>query len=430
MSRRGPLRGLVSGLRESVEVARTRLEGARERLNAARERLADYGALVSDREQMTRTLGRQLLGPLLTDPRAEPTEPSAAVLRRLHPGALRCRVSGRRRETPSTCTFRLTPLEGAFPPFYAGQYVNLFCEVAGVRTSRPYSIASPPTRLGNIDLTVKAKEGGFVSPLLVRHLAVGDELELTGPAGSFYYSPLRDTRELVFLAGGSGIAPFLGIVEDLLDRGEPVRMLLLFGARTPEELIARERLDNFAAEHPSQFRVVYVISDAVADWEGERGFLDAACLRRHLDPEDLSQQTFFVCGPPAMYALVRRELDALGVPPHRIRMEAFGPPEDITASPGWPREISPDATFTVTVEPSGQTLSARAGEPLMCSLERAGLAIPALCRSGVCATCRTQLVAGSVYSPDDAALRETDIRAGFIHPCLAYPTSDLVLHLP
>ena len=74
-------------------------------------------------------------------------------------------------------------------------------------------------------------------------------------------------------------------------------------------------------------------------------------------------------------------------------------------------------------------MTVRAGEPLMNSLERQGIVMPAQCRTGECSLCRTRLVSGRVYQPPGVLLRKSDRQFGYIHPCLAYPISDVELGL-
>jgi ferredoxin len=100
----------------------------------------------------------------------------------------------------------------------------------------------------------------------------------------------------------------------------------------------------------------------------------------------------------------------------------------VTLEPGWPG-ISSKTEFEVREERSGKVFKARAGEPLMASLERAGLAIPSACRSGECTLCRTRLVSGKVFTPSHVRRRWSDEQAGYIHPCMSYPLEDLHIRL-
>lgn len=345
------------------------------------------------------------------------------IIDSLHPKTLQLAVSEVSEATPSTKVFRLVAAESYLPPFQAGQYINLCVELGGVRTSRPYSIASPPSQTGYYEIAVRAVEDGFVSDYLLNKVAVGDEFVSSGPAGNFTYNRLFHGDDLVFLAGGSGITPFMSMIREVTDRGLNRRVHLIYGSRTPDDIIYHAELEGRARRH-ANFTYTLVISEPSAGYQGLTGFIDAQLLKR-VHP-DFSTAMFYVCGPEAMYASCLAELVKLGVPRRRFRTEVFGPPKDITAQPGWPTEIKADAQFAVAVKGRG-SLQARAGEPLMAALERAGIVLPALCRSGECSLCRTRLLAGRVFQPAGVKLRKSDRQLGYIHPCLAYPLSDLEL---
>jgi NAD(P)H-flavin reductase len=108
----------------------------------------------------------------------------------LHPKTVPLVVSEIVTETTSTRTFRLTARGGHLPPFQAGQYINVFLEVGGVRTSRPYSISSSPTETGFYDITIRSVADGFVSSWVLEEARVGDAFESTSPSGTFTYNPL------------------------------------------------------------------------------------------------------------------------------------------------------------------------------------------------------------------------------------------------
>ncbi len=391
--------------------------------------LGDYMSVVRDGKHVVRTIATAVMGPgkgARVDYRPGGT---AATLARFHPERTVVRVSEVAMETPTARVITLRPRQGIFFPFTAGQYVNLFLEIDGVRTSRPYSICSTPARRDTLELAVRSKEDGFVSNYLVERLRVGDRLEISGPRGEFSYSPLRDTDSLVFLAGGSGIAPVAGIITDALEQGRDLDLCLLYGSRNEEEIIFGARLEALAAAHP-RFGLVHVLSEPGRAWRGARGLIDRECILTHLGSAELSRRTFFICGPPQMCALTLAALRELGVSPTRIRLEAYGVGDDLASLPGWPEGLSLDESFQITLAPGGQTVAGRAGEPLMVALERARFVLPALCRSGKCALCRTRLIEGRVFQPDGTALRESDRQGGYIHPCVSYPLSDVTLALP
>jgi ferredoxin-NADP reductase len=362
------------------------------------------------------------------------------VVSRLHPRRMRLRVIAVIQETPTTKTFRLERTDGPLPPFRAGQYVNVFVDVDGVLTSRPYSIASappllfPPQAGGTeggreaMELTVRDKPGGFVAPYLLNEVGVGTELETTGLAGSFYHEPLIDGGELVFLAGGSNITPFMSIIRDALGRdraARPLHIHLLYGSRTPDDVIYGEELAQLATHHPN-LDYALVISEPPPGYEGLTGFLDADLIRRQIG--SVEGKTFYICGPNVMVDFCLAALTELGVPRHRIRCELYGPPADVTQEPGWPEGLSAGTIFSVEVEGQG-TIQAPAGEPLLNSLERYGLVVPAVCRAGECSACRVRLLSGQVFMPAHTGLRESDRQHGYIHACVSYPLTDVQLCL-
>ena len=346
------------------------------------------------------------------------------TMAKLHPDRISLKVKEIIKETPSTKTLRLVPVDGALPYFRAGQYINLFVNIDGVLTSRPYSISSAPGK-PYYDITVRRMEGGFVSRYLMDRVKPGDTFESTGPNGSFYYEPLIDASDLVFLAGGSGITPFISIIREVTQKQLPVNIHLLYGSRSPSDIIFEGELKELAKKH-GNVKVDFVISEPPGGWSGLCGLLDARMISSLVGSVD--GKKFFLCGPAQMHVLCDGALKTLGVPLRRIKKEAYGPPADVTSEPGWPG-LSPNTEFKVVEERSSRALKAKAGEPLMISLERAGLVVPAICRSGECTACRTRLVAGKVFAPARVQRRWVDEKAGYIHPCMSYPLENLRIRL-
>jgi len=344
------------------------------------------------------------------------------LVRQLHPPRMKLRVSEVIQESPSTRTFRFTRVDGSLPPFRPGQYINLFVQIDAVRTSRPYSISSAP-RSPHLDLTVRRKEDGFVSPFLLDNLNLGDELESTGPRGTFRHEPLIDGDELVFLAGGSGITPMMSMLRDQARQGFPQSIALLYGSRSEDDIVFGAELSQMARQF-DRFRYSLVISEPSAGYKGLKGFLDSHKIQQLAG--DLQHKTIFLCGPQVMMDFCRQALQELGAP--KVRTEAFGPPDQITSQPGWPDEVSPSRQFQVELD-HGERITVQAGEPLICSLERNGVVVPAACRTGECSACRTRLLSGQIYMPPGTGVRETDQENGYIHPCMSYPISHLRIRL-
>lgn len=342
----------------------------------------------------------------------------------LHPSRLDLTVSEINTETPSAKSIKLVCENGYLPPFQAGQYLNVFVETGGVRTSRPYSIASSPTQTGYYEITVRRVEDGFVSNYLLDELKPGDQLSASSPAGTFHYNPLMHGDSLAFIAGGSGITPFMSMIREAADKNLKRRMHLFYGCKDEEDVIYRAELEKITAAHPN-ITWDLVISEPSSSCRGLTGFINAALIQERLDSLD---KMFFICGPEALYQFFESQLEKLPIPARKIKKEVMGAPKHITSSPGWPQNVKEGDRFKVGIK-GKKTISAQAAEPLMISLEKAGMTIPALCRSGECSLCRTKLIAGKVYQPNGVKLRKSDRTFGYIHPCMAYPITDIEILL-
>ncbi len=343
---------------------------------------------------------------------------------RMHPDRLSLRLQEVIEETETASTFRFVAVDGELPLFRAGQYINLFVEIGGVLTSRPYSISSRPGE-PYYDLTVRRAPGGFVSHYLLDEVAPGAVFEATSPHGNFYHERLIDGDNLVFLAGGSGVTPFMSIIRDVLERELPVDIHLVYGSRKPSDIIFGPELLRLEMEHDN-FRLDRVIQEPDESWTGLCGLLDMEMIWDLVG--NVEGKTFYMCGPCQMYPFCEDALGRLQVAPRYVKQDIYSAPPDVSMDVDWPGTPS-DSEFKVVEERSGTELTARANEPLMVSLERAGLVIPAVCRSGECSACRTRLVAGQVYAPPRVRLRYADRKSGYIHPCMTYPLSDLRIRL-
>ena len=347
-----------------------------------------------------------------------------SIIDLLHPARLDLTVSEIFQETVSAKSIKLVSEGGLVPPFQAGQYINVFVEIGGVRTSRPYSIASSPTQTGFYEITVRRVDDGFVSNYLLDELKPGDRLCSSSPSGNFHYNPLFQGNKLAFIAGGSGITPFMSMIRELADKNMGRRLHLFYGSRIEDDVIYREEIDRVASSHRN-FTWDMIVSEPSPSFSGLKGFINAGLIKDRLDGLDWM---FFVCGPEAMYQFCLPELGKLLIPVRRTKIEIMGVPKNILSHPGWPENVKASDVFKVAIK-GKKTISASASEPLMISLERAGMAIPALCRSGECSLCRTKLLSGKVYQPNGVKLRKSDRAFGYIHPCMAYPITDIEILL-
>ncbi len=347
------------------------------------------------------------------------------TIAKLHPKRLTLEVSEVIEETETTKTFRLVSTGSALPPFQAGQYINLFVEINGVETARPYAISSSSSQRDYYDLTVKRVPDGFVTHYLLDNVEAGQQFLSTGPMGTFYHNPIFHGNDLVFLAGGSGIAPAMSMLKEVFDRELGYQFHFIYASSYIDDVIFIEELRTFAQQHKN-FKLTEVISRPPESYQGLTGHLNAELIQSLVG--DVKQKMFYVCGPTAFHDFCQSQLLSLGVPPRLVRIEANAPPKHPEELTDWPETVSMDAEVTVTVKDKG-SFKAKVGEPLLNSLERNGYSAENACRSGECSLCRVKLVSGDVFNPPEAHLRISDRQFGWIHSCVAFPTEDIEIIL-
>jgi len=342
-------------------------------------------------------------------------------IRRLHPDKLELCVSEIVEETLSTKTLRLVSRDHYLPPFQAGQYIALYLEIDGIRTSRPYSISSQPNQIGYYDITIRQVENGLVSNYLLDEVKRGDILTSSGPAGNFYFNPLIHQKTMVCIAGGSGITPFMSMIREVIECGLDRTVYLFYGNKTTDDVIFGAELTR-VSQRFENINYIPVIEETSADYGGACGFITRDVIRAAL--EDIEKKSYFICGPMGLYEFCLPELEELGVPRRKIRQEMYGAPPNIRQYPGWPQEIDQDAVFSVKIK-KGKQLKARATEPLLVALEKSGVVLPSLCRSGECSKCRVKILSGKVFQPAGVPVRKSDRQFGYVHSCMSYPLEDL-----
>lgn len=348
-----------------------------------------------------------------------------AFIRRLHPKTVEVVLHDIIIETSSTGTLRLCPVDTRLPPFQAGQYISVFVEIEGVRTCRPYSISSSPTEKGYYDITVRRVEEGLVSGYLLDEVRVGDRFTITGPQGTFCHNPVFHDRTMVFIAGGSGITPFISMIREIYSSGLDREIFLFHGSKTVDELICFDELKSYDTKSKN-IHYFPVLEEPEDEFKGYSGFITAAIIKDALGSAD--NKTFYVCGPAGMYDFCLKELETFQLPRRKIRREVYGVPPRIWESNDWPPDVDKDKRVQIKV--NGDVVSeAKSCETVLSVLEKSGVVVPCVCRSGECSMCRMKLVSGKVYQPPGTLLRKSDRQFGFIHSCVAYPLEDIEILL-
>ncbi len=358
------------------------------------------------------------------------------------PGFRALRVTAVIPESADVSSVRLAaPDGGGLPPARAGQYITVrIPRAGGPAVVRSYSLSSAPGASA-YRVSVKREPHGVASGYLHDELSPGDTLEVAAPRGEFVLDP-AGSGPVLLISAGIGATPVLAMLHELAEApaGRPVWWI--HAARGPREHPFAAEARSLLASLPDARE--YLFYSAATDQEARdngarRGRLTADTLARLGPPGDA---TAYLCGPAGFMADLRQALAAAGLDAARVHTEVFGALEastpgltGLTRRPPHP----PDERGTLQGTPPGagpQVTFARSGISTPFAIPGAGslleLAdacdVPARwsCRTGVCHTCVTPLLSGSVaYSPDPLE----PPAAGDVLICCARPVTDVVLDM-
>ena len=243
----------------------------------------------------------------------------------LSPRASQLRVSGHvveQRKVTHDITSLCVQLDEPMP-YKAGQFANVGIEgLDGV--VRSYSFAAPARDAGQVSCLGRRVPGGRFSSLVNDQDIVGRKVRVDGPSGEFWLRP--SGAPLLLVAGGSGLAPILAILQQALSAGVSRSVTLLFGARAARDLYAFEEIESIARQWRGAFRFVPVLSAAGDDttWTGERGLVTEK-IQALLEPGSHA----LLCGPPAMVDGAVAALREQGVRCDHIHFDRFTTQADV-----------------------------------------------------------------------------------------------------
>jgi len=203
--------------------------------------------------------------------------------------------------------------------FQAGQFISLFAEKDGKSISRPYSIASSPEQKDHLELCIKVVEGGFMSNYL-HHVAPGTKLRSIAPLGTFVLLeppdyPIRDT---VFVATGTGIAPFISMIGHIWAMDYDIDVHMVFGCRYVHDLIYMDILQKWEKEHPNFHLYVTLSRPENSGWKGRVGYVQKVI---ETEITDRQNKDVYICGLHNMVEDVKNLCESLNF--HWVRFEKW-----------------------------------------------------------------------------------------------------------
>ena len=206
--------------------------------------------------------------------------------------------------------------------FTAGQFIQFEVpeyELTAEPVYRAYSISSAPSRKDIVELEIRYVPDGICTTFVHKFLKEGDQVTINGPYGEFF---LRDTNaNIVFIAGGSGMAPIKSILLDMAEKGSNRKAVYFFGARSKRDLFLVEEIKALEEKLPN-FEFIPALSRPQADdnWEGESGLITDV-VDKHLK----SGETYegYLCGSPGMIDACVKGLVKKGIPEDKIYYDKF-----------------------------------------------------------------------------------------------------------
>ena len=203
------------------------------------------------------------------------------------------------------------------PAFMPGQYVHL--SVPGTHEKRSYSFANAPHVTDRYSFYIKVLEEGVMSAYVGDRASVGDEITMTGPFGRFYLR--KPERPILMVAGGTGLAPMLSMMDHLVESGETAQPVhLLCGANEADELFCQDQLSEYG-EKALNLTAEFAVVDDAGGWDGMVGHV-TQLLREELIS---GEPDIYLCGPPPMIDAGQSWLKDQGVEDKLIHVEKFLP---------------------------------------------------------------------------------------------------------
>jgi ferredoxin-NADP reductase len=284
---------------------------------------------------------------------------------------------------------------------------------------RSYTISSSPIHRNYVEITPKRMENGCVSVFLNERAKPGLKVEARGPYGQFYFDETIH-KSIVLISAGSGITPMISMLRYIDDLRQATSVMLLYCVRTAADIIFRSELARLERSLPN-FKYEVCLSRPEPTWKGHSGRLTGEFVSQHVI--DLVSPTFFLCGPNGFMDNARQILSTLGVDPDRVLQESFGESKRSTESR--PREARP--AETVVFLHSQKVCQAPAGSALLDLAEKSGVQIPYGCRQGLCGTCATRVLSGTVEMDVEAGLTAEQKNAGYVLPCVSRTSGTVVV---
>jgi len=308
--------------------------------------------------------------------------------------------------------------------YLPGQYLTLMFRINGRRYIRPYSFSSAPVVDANLEVTIKRVPGGIVSNHIIDKVKADDIVEVMEPMGDFILNEtmVSPDTHIVLWGAGSGITPLMSIAKYALNKNVAGHVTLVYGNRSTESVIFREKIEALQAQYPDNFSAWHFHTQlAIASGNPYlvQGRIDPLKVLSVMQNEgDLHNTIHYICGPTGLKESVKTAVQNLGITDDKIFSEDFEVVRD-------PAEFEAITTRTITIKLDGTNTSVEVtkGKSILEAGLDALLDMPYSCQTGNCLVCKGRLIKGKVKMIGVNKIPE-GLQAGEHLLCSAFPLTD------
>ncbi len=222
--------------------------------------------------------------------------------------------------TPSVTSFLFKADDGTSIDFTPGMFAMLkhVDSSTGESIARAFSIANEPPS-DHLEFVISLIHGRFTSKL--DNAKIGDKYLVSAPYGQFRFD-IGSSKKFLFLAGGTGIAPFMSMMRYAKRLNSDMNSVMLYSTKYANELIYKDQLDEYAKD--SSFRLVTTVTRPQDGdgWTGETGHVNAEMIKKEVP--DFMERVSYICGPPAFVKACKDALISIGVNPDNVKAEMWG----------------------------------------------------------------------------------------------------------
>lgn len=294
-------------------------------------------------------------------------------------------------------------------PFVSGQYINVALEINDKTITQVYWLSSSESKAKNgiYRITIENNLDDTVSNYFYNEIKVDDKLSVSHPTGDFCYNPNRDENNVIAIANKIGISPILSLAESILDGLYQVNLTVFYIVKTEKNIIFKEEISTINEKCKN---IHFVIINE------ENSHINAEIIKPYMKEFN----TVLLSGSKTLYKSMNEVLSELNISKKNVHYE----PTLVE----YHSDIKEDFNLKIISRDKEFNIPCHSDETLIKSMEKEGIKAPVLCHVGECGFCRSILVEGKVKIVGGKLL-DAEIKNDYIHPCITYPESDIIIKL-